>query len=188
MSRNIEYFTYTERKSTKAIENELNSYAAREGDGGGLPGKIKFIDKVFPDYGHAVEFIKSNNTYNYDCMAVKYKALPEGKSTKKLDELRIRRHQALEEYRNMSQYVVAKDFKSEFVGCKDCGSKINREYIKSNACPVCGKDMRSDTIQKRLLAMREKVEKLEKAIDEEQEKLFYKSGKVYWLVKIEYHS
>ena len=68
----------------------------------------------------------------------------------------------------LNNHVAAKDFKSEFVGCKHCGSKINREYIKSNACPVCRGDMRSDTTQKRLENMRAKVNRLRNDIKDEE--------------------
>lgn len=191
MSHNIQYFTYTERKSTKAISAELDAYVRkatwREG-GGGIDGGIRFIDKVMPDYNSAEEFIKANDKGWYDCLAVKYKEVPRGKTTKKLEELQERLKIAHNEYTQLNNYVAAKDFKSEFIGCKNCGSKINREYIKSNACPVCRADMRSETTQKRLEAMRAKVNKLRNDIKDEERKLAEKHGQICWLVKIEYHT
>ena len=191
MSHNIQYFTYTERKSLTAIQNELNDYVKkatwREG-GHGLDGNIRFIDKVMPDYQAASDFISQNDKGWYDCLAVKYKEVPRGKSTKKLEELHERLKVADKEYTQLNNYVAAKDFKSEFIGCKNCGSKINREYIKSNACPVCRADMRSETTQKRLEAMRAKVNKLRNDIKDEERKLAEKHGQICWLVKIEYHT
>ena len=93
-----------------------------------------------------------------------------------------------QEYEVASSKVVAADFKSDFVGCKHCGSKINREYIRSNACPVCRGDMRSDTTQKRLENMRAKVNRLSNDIKDEEKKLAEKHGQVCWLVKFEYHT
>ena len=191
MSHNREYRTYTERKSEKAITEEINSYVKqatwREG-GGGLYGRIRFIDKVFPDYDSAYQYIQQNDRGDYDNLAVKYREVPRGKSTKKLEELHEKLKIAYNDYEKLNNYVAAKDFKSEFVGCKNCGSKINREYIKSNACPVCRADMRSDTTQKRLEAMRAKVNKLRNDIKDEEKKLAEKHGQICWLVKFEYHT
>lgn len=191
MSHNIQYFTYTERKSLTAIQNELNDYVKKETwrEGGhGLDGKIRFIDKVMPDYQAASDFISQNDKGWYDCLAVKFKDMPKGKSTKKLDELKEKLKVAYNEFEKLNNYVAAKDFKSEFIGCKNCGSKINREYIKSNLCPVCKADMRSETTQKRLEAMRAKVNKLRNDIKDEERKLAEKHGQICWLVKIEYHT
>ena len=191
MSHNIEHRTYTERKSTKAITDEINSYVRqatwREG-GHGLDGGIRFIDKVMPDYDSAMTFLEQNDKGWYDCLAVKYKEMPRGKSTKKLEELKEKLKVAYNDYETLNNHVAAKDFKSEFVGCKNCGSKINREYIRSNNCPVCRADMRSDTTQKRLEAMRAKVNRLRNDIKDEEKRLAEKHGQICWLVKFEYHT
>ena len=193
MSHNKEYRTYTERKSEKAITDEINAYVKKAtwrecGGGGGLYGRIRFIDKVMPDYDSAYEYISQNDRGDYDNLAVKYKEMPHGKSTKKLDELKEKLKVAYNDYEALNNHVAAKDFKSEFVGCKHCGSKINREYIRSNACPVCRGDMRSDTTQKRLENMRAKVNRLRNDIKDEEKKLAEKHGQVCWLVKFEYHT
>ena len=56
---------------------------------------------------------------------------------------------------------------------------------------VCGYDMRSDTTKNAISRLAEKTKTLEKAIREEEKKLAQKKAKeakVYWLVKIEYHT
>lgn len=191
MSHNIQYFTFTERKSTKAINTELNEYVRKAtwNEGGhGIDGGIRFIDKVLPDYQAACDFIEKNDRGWYDCLAVKFKDTPKDKSTKRLDELKEKLRVAYNEFQEANNKVAAKDFKSEFVGCKNCGSKINREYIRSNSCPVCHADMRSETTQKRLAAMNAKVVKLRNDIKDEERKLAEKHGQICWLVKIEYHT
>ena len=62
MSHNIEHRTYTERKSERAITDEINAYVKKAtwreaGGGSGLYNRIRFIDKVFPDYDSAYEYI-----------------------------------------------------------------------------------------------------------------------------------
>ena len=191
MSHNIEHRTYTERKSTKAITEEINSYvkqATWQEGGHGLESGIRFIDKVMPDYQSAMAFLEQNDRGWYDSLAVKYKELPSGKSTKKLDDLKEKLRIAYTEYELENRKVVASDFKSDFIGCKNCGSKIRREYLNSNFCPVCHADMRSDTIKKKLASMNAKVNKLRNDIKEEEKKLAEKHGQICWLVKFEYHT
>lgn len=191
MGHNIEHYTYSLKKSKESIQKELDAYARKatwQEGGNDLGQNIRFYDKVMPDYDSAVEFLEQNDRGWYDQLAVKYKEMPRGKSTKKLDELKEKLKVAYSDYEKANTHVVAKDFKSEFIGCKNCGSKINREYIRSNNCPVCHADMRSDTTQKRLESMRAKVNKLRNDIKEEEKKLAEKHGQICWLVKIEYHT
>ena len=191
MGHQIEYRTYTERKDKKSIESEINLYVKKatwQEGGCGLENGIRFIDKVMPDYQSAMAFLEQNDRGWYDCLAVKYKELPSGKSTKKLDDLKEKLRIAYTEYELENRKVVASDFKSDFIGCKNCGSKIRREYLNSNFCPVCHADMRSDTIKKKLASMNAKVNKLRNDIKEEEKKLAEKSGQICWLVKFEYHS
>ena len=191
MSHNIEHRTYTERKDKKAIESEINQYVRKatwQEGGHGLESGIRFIDKVMPDYQSAMAFLEQNDRGWYDCLAVKYKELPSGKSTKKLDDLKEKLRIAYTEYELENRKVVASDFKSDFIGCKNCGSKIRREYLNSNFCPVCQAVMRSDTIIKKLAAMNAIVNKLRNDIKEEEKRLAEKSGQICWLVKFEYHT
>lgn len=44
-----------------------------------------------------------------------------------------------------------KNRKSQLIGCSDCGSKINKEYVKeNNCCPVCGSPFYSSTDKTRI--------------------------------------
>ena len=59
------------------------------------------------------------------------------------------------------------------------------EKMESNFCPLCRADMRSETELHRIQRLREKAEDAEKKVIEAKRKS--KKGKVYWLVKIEWH-
>ena len=196
MGHAIEHFTFPEKTSKGLISAELNervSAASWEEGGSGLDSPIRWIDKVLPDYESALAYIQEIDRGWYDQIAVKFKQSEPVKPTKKLQEMNIKLRELQQEYEMASRKVVAADFKSDFVGCKNCGSKINREYIKSNACPVCKYDMRSDTIKSNLTRMKERITKLRNEIKEEENKLRAKQvnkekkAPVYWLVKIEYH-
>lgn len=50
---------------------------------------------------------------------------------------------------------------SEYIGCSCCGSKLKRELLKSDFCPLCKADLRSNTIQETIQRMNAKIAKLE---------------------------
>ena len=191
MGHNIERYSYAIGTSKSAIEAELNERVRKitwQEGGHGLYGPIRFIDEVLPDYEAAVEYINQHDKGWYDQLAVKYKNVPHGKTSKKLQDLKTKLSTAYQEYRTLDSVIAAQSFKADYVGCKHCGSKINRTYIKSNFCPICRTDMRSDTVQKKLSSMKAKIDKLNEDIKAEERSLAAKSNEVCWLVKIEYHT
>jgi hypothetical protein len=101
MSHNIEYRDYSEKTDKKKIYADINQYVQqatwREG-GHGLDKDIRYIDKIMPDYDSAYQFLQDNDRGWYDCLAVKYREIPRGKSTKKIEELRVKCQEAWQEY------------------------------------------------------------------------------------------
>lgn len=194
MSHNIEYYTYPATKKQKAIESELQSYAVRktyEEGGGGLPRSIRWIDSVCDDYESAKSFIERNDKGWYDQLAVKYNHFDKPITSKKLAELEAQLSDTRKKLRELESKVAFTDFKAQYISCKNCGSKLNKDYIKRNNCVVCGYDMRSDTTKNAIARLKDKVKTLENAVREEARKVAQKKAKeakVYWLVKIEYHT
>lgn len=76
--------------------------------------------------------------------------------------------------------------KSTFIGCPHCGSKLSREHLKRDTCPLCGTDLRSETVRSRIEGLDEKRRELESRLVDEKKKLA-KKAPVKWLVKYEYH-
>lgn len=188
MGHAIQYFSYPEKTSRKEIMGEINDYLSREC--ACLYSGIRFIDQVFPDYDSAVDYIESIDSGNYDQLAVKFVNFDKkSMNSKRLIDLESKYKEAQSNLRTFSSHVVARDFKSDYVGCRHCGSKINKKYLGSNYCPVCRGDMRSDTLQGRLKSMEEKVKKLEEQIRQERMNLANKkkSKDIWWVIKIEYH-
>lgn len=194
MSHNIEYFTYPITKNPSAIEKELQTYAkhaTREEGGGGLCRSIRWLDYVCDDYESAQDFVQKKDKGWYDQLAVKFKHFDKPLTSKRLDELKAQHCEAVHKLHDLENKVVFTDFKAQFITCKNCGSKLNKDYIKRNSCVVCGYDMRSDTAKNAITRLKEKIEKLTKAIAAEEKKLAEtnaKKAKLYWLVKIEYHT
>ena len=65
--------------------------------------------------------------------------------------------------------------------------------MRSNKCPLCGNDIRSDTTKKRIKAKYDALLSIRQQIEEENKKLLTKQSKqinnatIRWLVKVEYH-
>lgn len=191
MGHDIKYYTYPANANKEQINAELHEYARKatwQEGGSGLCSPIRFIDKTMADYDEAMEYLRSVDRRNYDQLAVKFKRIPKGKTSKKIEELRARLSDVRKERYALDRVIAAQSFKADYVGCRHCGSKINRTYIKSNFCPICHGDMRSDTTQNKLNALSAKIEKLEKELQSEERALAAKSSEVFWLVKIEYHT
>ena len=194
MSHNIEYYSYPITKNQKAIESELQAYAVRktyEEGGGGLPCSIRWIDRVCDDYESAKAFIEAHDKGWYDQLAVKYKHFDKPITSKRLTELKAQASEARKKLHDLESKVAFKDFKSQYISCKTCGSKLNKDYIRRNFCALCGSDMRSDTTKNAIARLKDKVAALDIAIREEEKKVAHKKAKEakdYWLVKIEYHT
>jgi len=191
MSHNINYYTFPKNCNKRDVEDGINEevcHKTYEEGGHGLYGPIRWIDStVYPDYQAAHDAIDRLDRGNYDQLAVLYRTMPKGATSKKRDELRIRIADTSAKHNALDREIAARSFKAQYVGCKGCNSKLNREYITSNRCPVCGIDMRSDTTLARLAGYKEKLEKLNEELRKEEQKLAAK-GEVKWLVKIEYHT
>ncbi len=77
-----------------------------------------------------------------------------------------------------------KKFKADFVGCKACGSKLNKQKLRGETCPLCYTDLRSPTTLKQL----EQFNHKEKMYKEQYRQAKPKDKKkTCWLVKYEYH-
>lgn len=189
---NIEYYTYLENCNRKNVEKELNNYVAHQTyqeSGHGLDRPIRWLNvEPLPDYDAAKKAIEDHDSGWYDQLAVRYRQLPANVSNKKIEELKNKAAEVYQTLMQLEKKVVVKDFKAQLVTCKKCGSKLNKDYLNSNFCPLCRSDMRSDTTQKRIAALRQKHQELQEALRKEQAALAAKKGKVMWLVKIEYHT
>ena len=80
-----------------------------------------------------------------------------------------------------------RSFKARHVGCPRCESKLNREFLTGESCPVCRTDLRAKTTLDKLAWYKEKRKELCSLIEEENIKQKNKAT-VKWLIKYEYHS
>lgn len=187
---NVEYYTYNENVDKNNVQKELDAYVAymdhQEGCSG-LGGPIRWLstEPISANYDLAVKAIERNDQGWYDCLAVKYLEPERGFNDKKLESLKAKSVALYDAYQKKNS-VWAAGLKAEYVGCKNCGSKIKREYIRSNNCPVCRAELRPTTTLNAVNAALERYKKARAACDEYANKHAKKMCK--WLVKIEYHT
>lgn len=189
---NIEHRTYDEKCDKQAVKDALDKYVAYEDRGEGCSGlykPIRWIEKagIQSDYDAACKYLELYDRHDYDNLAVRYYEFrePEG-NNKKITELKDRIKTAWDRYCGLDRQVWAQSVTSEYVGCKHCGSRLKRSYIRANVCPVCRGDLRPETTINRLASLKNSHEKAMAALDD------YKKthGKklVKWLLKFEYHT
>lgn len=191
MGHEIRYLDFRENASKTVIESEANKIAKRDGDyHSGLNSPIRWIDRVCANREEAVEYIKSHDTGWYDQLAVKFREYPKLEPSKTLVALRTRLDNEKSKKIAYEKAHSVSSFKAEFVGCPKCGSKLKRELLKSESCPLCREELRSKTTMETLARYESNIRDLNKQINAEERKLEEKNIKksaIKWLVKIEYH-
>jgi len=181
---------FAESISKKEIQASCDRTAISRGEYHKPLSPIRFFDDVIcKSYNEAYEYLREKDTGFYAQLAVRYRepSRESLKNSKKLVELEAKCRTAYTAYRTANEAIATKDFKSQLISCKGCGSKLNREYLKTNFCPLCHNDMRSDTLKKKIAQLKAAHEKAQIAYDREKDRLAEKNGEIKWLVKIEYH-
>ena len=189
MSHNIEHFTYPEKVDKKKVQKELDHYAAMEDWQKGCTGlyhDIRWLNgQIYANYDEAEKAIEKFDRGNYDQLAVRFYHYTPPRD-EKVDALKKKVLAAGDEYRKRDFAVYPKTVSAAMIGCKKCGSRLAREYLNTNFCPVCRTDMRPEYILKSIEAAKNKMLRAEKEVSE----YYTKKGKkeIQWLVKIEYHT
>ena len=194
MGHNIRHVVYPENVNKKVVEAEWNErirHICWEEGSGGLARPIRWIDHVCANKEEAEEYIRSHDKGWYDQLAVKFRSYPKVEPSKALVTLERRRAAEAEKYTAYAKAHSVSAFKAEFVGCPGCGSKLKRELLRSESCPLCRAELRSKTTVDTLNRYSKNICELDKQINAERKKLqekAIKKSEVMWLVKIEYHT
>lgn len=89
----------------------------------------------------------------------------------KIDELKKRRDAAIESEKKIILENSPARVKAEFIGCKTCGSRLAKKYIKITGktckCPLCGASLFSKTAQARIKSVEDRISKIEKELKAE---------------------
>ena len=195
MGHAISYYDFKYETSTKHITECLEDIARRDGDAGGLYYGIQFKSITpFESREKAYEYIQKIDK-DYANICVPYLDYPNIKvDESKLKELNDKYVALHNEYygRRDRQFYTTETVKSQYLGCKECGSRLAVKYLHGNRCPLCGAEMRPETEMKRLEALKARFDKAgdelakARAKEEEKAKKGVKPTKM-WLCKIEYH-
>ena len=181
----IVHWTYDIKTNKQEILAEASEYADRNGDYTGQIEGIRYLDNVYDSYEDAVKATESLDRGWYDNFAVKYRDVSSASSAKITDiQRRIK-----ETKKKEADYIKAHDihtFKSQFIGCKECGSKLSISHMRGNSCPLCSTDLRSETTLNTIKSYEEKIKTLQKQELTERKKQASKSP-LKWLVKFEFH-
>lgn len=184
---NVNYLDRPENVDRSEVLEYIETVAEEDGDG--YSGPIKWHTEIPPleSWEAAQKKIEKLDRGWYDDHAVRYYSYSNAEETKKIKDIKRRIKETQVKIENYTKEHSVLTFKSEFVGCKKCGSKIAKRYLRSERCPVCYTDLRSETTIKTLDGYKKKIETLLKSIEDEKKK---QAGKreVRWLIKYEYHS
>lgn len=188
---NIMYYEYDENINRDYVQRHIN-YEVKQGtyaEGGhGIYRPIRWLESlgVCADREEAERVIEINDRKWYDQLAVRFYEPVHGSAGKGEETLKEKRGACMDAFMAKERIIWAQTVKAEFVGCKACGSRLRRQNIKVNRCPLCGADLRPQTMLKEVEAAKARLVKAEAALKEYIAK--HSKKKVMWLVKIEFHT
>lgn len=186
MGHCIVHHIYSATWTLKQVTDDVIDYVNHNGDRYGTNSIRVPIEKVFDTVEEAETFIEKVDRHNYDGIAVKFLDFSEVEENAKIKELRTKIADTVRKQRDYIAAHSVKKQKAAYIGCRACGSKLNKEKLKSERCPLCNSDLRSASTQERIASFYAKIEEYNKKIKQEQLKQ-KKKAKVKWLVKFEYH-
>ncbi len=184
---NIIYLVFNEKEDRRNIMADIQERARDDGDG--YSSRITWHDKVEPleSYEEAKEFIESHDNGWYDDHAVRFRDYSTATKTKRMEEYESKISELTKSMREYKEKHSVHMLQAKHIGCPKCNSKLNKEYLRGETCPLCNEDLRSKTTLEKLEWYREKIRDYNSRIYEEQRKQ-KKNCKIKWLVKVEYHS
>lgn len=194
MGHELKYSSYPENVNKKSVQDHWDNYARHEGwqaGCSGLEGPIRWIDHICANKEEAEQYIEDHDDGWYSQLAVKYREYPRVEPTKTLLNLEERLKAERNKLQTYSDAHAVSTFKAEFVGCPECGSKLKRELLKGNSCPLCNAELRGKTTIDTIERYKTNIRELRKEIKEENRKLeekMVKKSVIKWFVKIEIHT
>lgn len=132
----------------------------------------QLTSNVFDSEEDAEEYCNSKShlwARNYNVM-VPFRDTSCAKNTKRIQTLEERKNKEIEKLTEYQKTHSIASFKSKLITCPKCESKINKNYIHNDICPLCRTDLRSDTTKTTLARYKSKIKKLEKEIVQEKAK------------------
>lgn len=188
MGHEVCYRSYPSTHTLKQIADIVCDYVNSHGDRYGTD-RVRCPDyKLFPNYEAAVDYIHSVDIKgDYDGIAVQYADFSHIKDSAKVEELRKKVAEISQKKMEFVKAHSPKAQKAAFIGCPECGSKLNKEKLSGYVCPVCHTDLRAPSTLERIASFDRRIAEYQKKIQVERTK-DKKKAKIMWLVKFEYHT
>ena len=156
MGHEIHHDDFKVTTSKERILAMVSARAERDGDYHTPITSIEWQNRCFDSREDAEKYLNNLGGF-YRQVAVQFKYQNDFVPSKALENTTEKARQAIVAYRTLNEAFHFGNHKSATVGCKNCGSKIALKYLRSNICPVCRKDLRPETTQKRIKALKEKA-------------------------------
>lgn len=177
------YYEFDLTKPSQFMKDTMKEDMLKEGFGKREANKVFkglfFKEKVCNTKDQALEYLETIPT----SYAVKYKIGIQ--PSPKMISLEKRLKEKRERLKTYKKEQNQKKFDADFVSCTHCKSRINRTFITPPLCPVCGEDMRSDTVVKTLTTLEETVKDLKKKYEDTARKHNSKfTGGEKWIIRL----
>lgn len=181
-SRCIVMDSYTKKEIENAQENirdrvRSNSNLVEFPNMGNCLNPFKRIreDYIFPSYDATEEYLDNiSNKWGRKYSPVVAFHSGKAKIPNNIKKLEERAENETKKYLKYKETHSVKKFKAKYIGCEKCGSKVNKDYIKYELCPVCNNDLRSKTTR---MILNQYLDKKNALIKEFQEKTNTLKGK-----------
>lgn len=168
------------------IRKFVDEYVASHGDRYGTQD-ISFKPGLepFKNRDTAEEWCDRQSGF-YAGVAVRFYDFSDCKPSRRMTQLQERLEDNHKRYAEYEAQHSVKMLKAAYVGCSSCGSRLNKEKLRGEKCPLCGTDLRSQSTLDRLKALRSKHLEIMSQLEDERCKDKNKAT-IKWLVKFEYH-
>lgn len=143
---------------------------------------------VYPDYDTAYkkaeELERERGSYND--FAIPFYSEIKQEPTKQMLNIEKRLEKIQADKGEYEEKHSVKTLSSKLITCKHCESKVAKDFLRRESCPVCGEDLRSQYILDRIKKYNEDYRRLSRELRDITKKRS-KKGPVKWLVKVEVH-
>ena len=191
MGHCTDYIVVNKKKDIMGVAQDFAIYNSdrRENPSGSYDNLLDILEgTVYEDYDSACikasELERLRGSYN-DFAIPFYESIKQ-EPTKQMQNIEKRLDKIIVDREEYEKKHSIKNLSSKLVTCKHCESKLAKDFLKRNKCPVCGKDLRSQYILDRIIKYDEDYKKLNKQLVEIKKKR-NKKGPIKWLVKVEVH-
>jgi len=155
MSWNLYYSEYSDPVNRDSVKAEWDATARCEGRGessSGLGGKIQWIEDIIcGSREDAEDLISKRDNLRHGQFAVRYRKMKI--PTKDVLAIQASLRTARVKFQDENSKFHFQNAKAELIGCKTCGSRLAKAYLKSNYCPLCRSDLPKHSVKPRLLGL-----------------------------------